>query len=138
MDDGVREHDHYEEWGDQETIRFFPDHFISEATAMVLLLCLYSVLAIFLPAFLDVKSNPVVTPEGSKPEWYFLFLYALLHFVTPLVGTIVPVVLLGILMFVPFIDRNPSRKPKNRLFALGLAVVVIVTILGLTVLGHLE
>ena len=134
----VREHDHLAEWGDQETIRFFPDHFISEATAMILLLCLYSVLAVFLPAFLDIKANPAVTPEGSKPEWYFLFLFAFLHYVPPIVGTLAPMVLLVLLGAWPWIDRNPSRKPRKRAFALGLAVVVIVVILALTVLGAVE
>ena len=134
----VREHDHLAEWGDQETIRFFPDHFISEATAMVLLLCLYSVLAIFLPAFLDIKANPAVTPTGSKPEWYFLFLFAFLHYVPPLVGTLAPMALLVLLGVWPWIDRNPSRKPSKRIFALALAVVVVVIILALTALGALE
>jgi quinol-cytochrome oxidoreductase complex cytochrome b subunit len=134
----VREHDHLAEWGDQETIRFFPDHFISEATAMILVLCLYSVLAVFLPAFLDIKANPAVTPAGSKPEWYFLFLFAFLHYVPPIVGTITPVVLLLILGAWPWIDRNPSRKPRKRVLALSLAAVVVLVILGLTVLGALE
>ena len=65
--DGVLEHDHYAEWEGQETIRFFPDHFISEATAMILLLCVYAVLAIFFPAFLEARANPAITPVGSKP-----------------------------------------------------------------------
>ena len=134
----VREFDHLAEWGDQETIRFFPDHFISEATAMILLLCLYSLLAIFLPAFLDIKANPAVTPEGSKPEWYFLFLFAFLHYVPPIVGTLAPMVLLVFLGAWPWIDRNPSRKPRKRIFALALAAVVVTTILALTVLGALE
>jgi quinol-cytochrome oxidoreductase complex cytochrome b subunit len=134
----VREHDHLAEWGDQQTIRFFPDHFISEATAMILLLCLYSALAIALPAFLDIKANPAVTPVGSKPEWYFLFLFAFLHYVPPIVGTIAPVALLVLLGAWPWIDRNPSRKPSKRILALVLAAVVIVVILALTILGALE
>lgn len=136
--DGILEHDHYAEWEGQPTIRFFPDHFLSEGTAMILLLCLYSVLCIFAPAFLEVRANPAVTPEGSKPAWYFLFLYKFLHFVPPLVGTLTPVALLVLLGAWPFLDRNPSRKPRRRLFALGLAAVVIVGILTLTVMGAME
>lgn len=136
--DGILEHDHYAEWEGQPTIRFFPDHFLSEGTAMILLLCLYSVLCIFFPAFLEVRSNPAVTPEGSKPAWYFLFLYKYLHFVPPLVGTLTPVALLVLLGAWPFLDRNPSRKPRRRVFALVLAAVVIVGILTLTVMGAVE
>ena len=133
--DGVLEHDHYAEWQGQPTIRFFPDHFISEATAMILLLCLYSVLCIFAPAILEIRSNPAVTPIGSKPAWYFLFLYQFLHFVPPLVGTLTPVALLVLLGVWPFVDRNPERAPRKRIFALVLAAVVVVTILTLTVMG---
>ena len=133
--DGVLEHDHEAEWQGQPTIRFFPDHFISEATTMVLLLCLYSVLAIFMPAFLDARANPAVTPVGIKPAWYFLFLYEFLHFVPPLIGTITPLVLLVLLAAWPFLDRNPSRKPRKRVVALILAAVVVLTIIGLSIAG---
>jgi len=136
--DGVLEHDHYAEWEGQETIRFFPDHFISEATAMILLLCLYSVLATFLPAYLESRANPAVTPVGSKPAWYFLFLYEYLHFVPPLVGTITPVALLVLLGAWPFLDRNPSRKPRKRVAALVFAAIVVVVILALTIVGAVE
>jgi quinol-cytochrome oxidoreductase complex cytochrome b subunit len=136
--DGIMEHDHYAEWEGQETIRFFPDHFISEATAMILLLCLYSVLAIFLPAYIEARANPAVTPVGSKPAWYFLFLYQYLHFVPPLVGTITPVALLVLLGAWPWIDRNPSRKPRKRIAALALAAIVVIVICTLTVMGAVE
>jgi len=136
--DGILEHDHYAEWQGQPIIRFFPDHFLSEGTAMVLLLCLYSVLCIFAPAILEVRSNPAVTPLGSKPAWYFLFLYKFLHFVPPLVGTLTPVALLVLLGAWPFLDRNPSRKPRRRIFALVLAAVVVVGIMTLTIMGAME
>jgi len=136
--DGVLEQDHAAEWQGQETIRFFPDHFISEATAMVLLLCLYAVLAIFFPAFIEARANPAITPVGSKPAWYFLFLYEYLHFVPPLVGTLTPVALLVLLGAWPFLDRNPSRKPRKRVIAIVFAVIVVVVILTLTVLGAVE
>ena len=133
--DGVLEHDHHAEWQGQPTIRFFPDHFISEGTAMILLLCLYSVLCIFAPAYLEVRSNPAVTPIGSKPAWYFLFLYQFLHFVPPLVGTLTPVALLVLLGAWPFLDRNPERGYRKRVLALVLAAVVVVVIMTLTIMG---
>jgi quinol-cytochrome oxidoreductase complex cytochrome b subunit len=136
--DGVLEHDHAAEWEGQPTIRFFPDHLISEATAVIVLLSLYTVLAIFFPAYLEGRANPNVTPPGAKPAWYFLFLYEYLHFVPPLVGTITPVGLLVLLGAWPWIDRNPSRKPRRRVIALVLAAIVVVTILTLTVIGAVE
>ena len=133
--DGILEHDHEAEWQGQPTIRFFPDHFISEATTMILLLCLYTVLSVFLPAALDARANPAFTPVGIKPAWYFLFLYEFLHFVPPLVGTLAPLVLLVLLAAWPFLDRNPSRKPRKRVVALILAGIVVLTIVSLSVAG---
>jgi ubiquinol-cytochrome c reductase cytochrome b subunit len=131
----MSEQDHSEEWGDQPVIRFFPDHFISEGTAMILVMAAYTVLAIFLPAHLDIKSNPAITPEGSKPEWYFLFLFALLHYVSPLVGTVLPVIGLAFLALLPWIDRNPAKAPRKRPIAMAACAAIIVGILYLSYLG---
>ncbi|MBE0476426.1 MAG: hypothetical protein IBX62_04920 [Coriobacteriia bacterium] len=130
--------DGHPEWDGQPTVPFFPYHVITEATAVMILLALYTFLAIFMPAHLDIKSDPAVTPEGSKPEWYFLFLYAFLHFVPPLVGTLVPAVGILFLIAIPWLDRNPSRKPAERLFAITACVVLTIGIVGLSILGYVE
>jgi quinol-cytochrome oxidoreductase complex cytochrome b subunit len=136
--DGVLEHDREAEWQGQPTIRRFPDLLVSEATAMVLLLCAFTALCIFAPAHLGVRANPAVTPIDSTPAWYFLFLDQLLNFVPPLLGALAPIALLTVLGAWPFLDRNPSRQPRKRVFALALAAAVIVAILVLTIRGILE
>lgn len=134
----MSETDHSEEWGDQPTIRFFPEHFTSEVTSMVLLLSVYTVLCIFRPAPLDIKADPMATPEGSKPEWYFLFLFAFLHFVSPLVGTLAPMVGLGLLIILPWLDRNPERAPRKRMVAIIGSIVVLLMVVAFTILGAVE
>lgn len=134
----IKEVDHSKEWGDQPTIRFFPEHFTSEVTAMVLMLALYTALCIFHPAPLDIKADPMATPEGSKPEWYFLFLFAYLHFVPPLVGTFTPMVGVAVLMFLPWLDRNPERAPRKRMFAIIASVLLLIAIVVLSIVGVLE
>jgi cytochrome b6-f complex subunit 4 len=135
----IKELDHEAEWGHEaETMRFFPDHFLSEATAMVLLLSLYAVLCIFMPAGLEIKANPLNTPSGIKPEWYFLFLYAFLHYVPVVVGVMSSLFGLVFLMAVPWIDRNPSRKPSRRLVAIGLSVLLLAGVVGLTIVGLMD
>jgi quinol-cytochrome oxidoreductase complex cytochrome b subunit len=133
--DGVLEHDRAAEWQGQPTVRRFPDLFISETTAAVLLLCLYTVLCIFAPAALGLRSNPAITPLDSQPPWYFLFLDKLLHVVPSVVAALTPVILLVLLGAWPFLDRNPSRKPRKRLFALALGATAVIAIVTLTLLG---
>jgi cytochrome b6-f complex subunit 4 len=135
----LKELDHEAEWGhDAETMRFFPDHFLSEATAMVLLLCLYAVLCIFMPAGLEIKANPLITPAGIKPEWYFLFLYAFLHYVPVVVGVMGSLFGVVFLMAIPWIDRNPSRKPSRRLVAIALSIILLAGVVGLTIVGIMD
>jgi cytochrome b6-f complex subunit 4 len=134
----IPETDHSSEWGDQKCIPFFPDHFLSEATGMVLLLCVYSTLAILWPAGLEAPANPLVTPVGIKPEWYFLFLYSFLHFVPVLVGVLTPLVGIVFLILLPWIDRNPSRKPSKRPIAIGISILLLVGIVALTIIGLVD
>ena len=131
----VSDEDHHEEWGDQPTIKFFPDHVISEATAVLVLLIVYTLLAIFIPGHLDIKSDPSMTPEGSKPEWYFLFLFALLHYVSPVVGTLAPMVGLVFLALLPWLDRNPERAASKRKFAISACLVLLAGIGYLSYIG---
>jgi quinol-cytochrome oxidoreductase complex cytochrome b subunit len=123
------------ELSDNETEPRPSDHLVAEATAAVLLLCLYTVLCIFVPAALGVRANPALTPPGSKPDWYFLFLYEYVRFVPPLIGSLTPALLLVLLGAWPFVDRSPSRDPRRRVLAIVLAAVCVASILALTYAG---
>lgn len=126
---------HADEWGDQPTVRYFPEHFLSEVAAMFLVFALLTFLCIILPAGLGVRADPVATPEGSRPQWYFLFLYAYLHYVPPLVGAVTPVVAIIGLALLPFLDSNPHKRPSDRLVAIIGSLVILAVIAGLTIVG---
>jgi hypothetical protein len=69
-------------------------------------------------------SNPNQTPNPSKAPWYFLGLQELLTMFHPMVaGVTIPGVGLIILIFAPYIDKNPSNKPEDRKFAFSLMTV---------------
>lgn len=121
-----------------ESVPFYPDHFISEATSMVWIVALISVLTIFLPAGLESKANPLVTPAGVKPEWYFLFLYAFLHYVPPIVGVLTPMVGAALLVMLPFLDRNPEIKLSKRKIAIASLIVILAAIVVLSLIGYLK
>lgn len=121
-----------------ESVPFYPDHFISEATSMVWIVALISVLTIFLPAGLESKANPLVTPTGVKPEWYFLFLFAFLHYVPVIIGVLAPIVGGALLVMLPFLDRNPEIKLSKRKIAIASLAVILTVIVILSFIGYLK
>lgn len=120
---------------DSRPKELLPDHVISGVTAVVLLLCVYSVLCLFVPTVLGVRANLAAAPPDAKPSWYFLFLYEYFHLVPPLLGALTPTVLLVVLGAWPYLDRTPSHDPRKRILALALVAVTVIAALTLTTMG---
>ena len=76
------------------------------------------------------------TPTHAKPEWYFLFLYQLLKYVSKTAGVVIPVVGLIVLTIWPFLDRREDTI-KARRFRWALVIVALAAIIALTVLGEI-
>ncbi|HIE26344.1 TPA: hypothetical protein EYP66_03570 [Candidatus Poribacteria bacterium] len=111
----------------EEGIPFFPNHLLKEVIAIFIILGILFTLAIFLPFKLHEKADPLITPEGIKPEWYFLWVYQALKYFPPkmlfltgkAVGVILMFVALVFLQFVwPILDNSPERHPRRRRFSL--------------------
>ena len=80
--------------------------------------------SIWVNAPLLQAQNPNQTPNPSKAPWYFLGLQELLTMFHPMVaGVTIPGVGLIVLIFAPYIDKNPSNKPEDRKFAISLMTV---------------
>jgi hypothetical protein len=52
-----------------------------------------------------------------------------------IMGLVVPPALVGLLMAVPYIDRNPSRLAKNRPFAIAWGIAWVFILLALSYMG---
>jgi quinol-cytochrome oxidoreductase complex cytochrome b subunit len=125
--------------GGRERLKpFFPHYILDEVIAWAAILGVLVILASVLPAGLEAKADPLKTPQHIKPEWYFLSVYQLLKIVPAIgplsektMGVLIPVVALGGLVFLPFIDRNPEVAKRRRPIAL---LALVVTLLGLAVL----
>lgn len=115
-----------------ESVPFFPDHFVSQVTAVLWVICLISVLTIFSPAGLESKADPLHTPSGVKPEWYFLFLYSLLRFVPPSLGVLALMAGGILLTLLPFLDRNPDIEFARRKLALASCAALLAAIVALS------
>lgn len=117
---------------------FFPHYVLDEVIAWAAVLGVLVVLASVLPAGLEDKADPLVTPAHIKPEWYFLSVYQLLKIVPRTIGIIAPIMVIGILLFLPFIDNNREVAKRKRPIALFLLVVSLVGIAVLTYWGQVS
>src|SRR6185295_6921050 len=118
-------------------IPFLPDQVYLEVAANALLTFgLIALNQFFWNAKLEGHADPFVTPQHTKAPWYFLWLQGMLKvgdkffFGLGLAG-----VMFGGLMLIPYLDRNPSRKLKDRKVALAGAAVGVVMLGFLTYAG---
>jgi ubiquinol-cytochrome c reductase cytochrome b subunit len=96
------------------------------------------ILVVLLAAVLGPKGptgppDPTLPGANPRPEWPFLWLFALLSLSPPGAETFIilvfPLVLIGTLFLVPFVSNRGERAPSRRPVAV-LAVIVIYTALG--------
>lgn len=129
-------HDDPHHW-DGPTIPFVPHHAIVEGIMALAFLSVVLILVALMPAPLEGRANPFLSPEGVKPEWYFMAPFELLHLLPPLIGMLVTGAAVGLLIMWPFVDRKP-RRITRRPFMMALSFAIILTIVGLTVYPYIK
>jgi ubiquinol-cytochrome c reductase cytochrome b subunit len=119
---------------------FYPRQVYMDAVVMLGIFIVVAALAAAVPIPLADKANPSDTSFVPVPEWYFLFYYELLKYVhgpfEQVATWVLPAVFIAILLFWPFIDRNPARNPTRRPAAIisgGLFLLVVFSLLGISV-----
>jgi len=120
---------------------FFPHFLLREVVVMCMIFGGILLLAAVYPAGLLKPADPFDTPSPIYPEWYFLYVFGFLKFWTwdigpipaKIIGVTVPMVLwYGLLVLVPFIDRNPSTDIRKRKVAITLGIIALIGILYFT------
>ncbi len=117
-------------------VPFFPHHVLLEGMVLCLLIAVLMTLIVVWPVELGEKADPLTTPEGIKPEWYFLPTYQLLKYFPKTLGLFVSIVPLLLLVLWPFIDRNPERDPRKRPVAVALGIVSLFIMILFGIIGH--
>lgn len=106
----------------------------------LVVIAIVAIAAIVGPKGPSAPPDPTLSGANPRPDWPFLWLFALLALSPPSAETaiilIMPVVIILGLLAVPFVSNRGERAPSRRPVAV-LAVIVIFSALGvLTYLGH--
>jgi ubiquinol-cytochrome c reductase cytochrome b subunit len=133
--------------------RFWPDQMFMDTIVSFAMFIIVFALAVISPVPLDAKADPNNTQFVPYPAWYFLALFSLLDVVGSihapeavidilgLCATIViPTLLIVLLIALPFIDRNPSRRLSRRPVVLSCTGFVLACAIALSFYGqfHVE
>nr|BAJ54557.1 cytochrome b [Paramormyrops sp. MAG]BAJ54570.1 cytochrome b [Paramormyrops sp. MAG] len=100
---------------DADKIPFHPYFSYKDLLGFVIMLIALASLALFSPNLLGdpenfTPANPLVTPPHIKPEWYFLFAYAILRSIPNKLGGVLALVLsILVLMMVPILHTSKMR-----------------------------
>ncbi len=104
-----------------DKVHVWPHLLVVEFAATLFITAFTLIFSIFVNAPLLELANFNETPNPSKAPWYFLGLQELLTMFHPMVaGVTIPGIGLVVLVLAPYIDRNPSKRPEDRKFAISL------------------
>jgi quinol-cytochrome oxidoreductase complex cytochrome b subunit len=85
---------------------------------------------------LEHVANPQTTPLDTMAPWYFWWLQGMLKLGDKtLMGIILPTIIVGLLVAVPYIDRNSERRLYRRPLAVGAGILFSLVIIVLSYMG---
>nr|YP_009110476.1 cytochrome b [Sphyrna zygaena]AIX11619.1 cytochrome b [Sphyrna zygaena]WGM81607.1 cytochrome b [Sphyrna zygaena]WGM81633.1 cytochrome b [Sphyrna zygaena]WGM81646.1 cytochrome b [Sphyrna zygaena]WNH19851.1 cytochrome b [Sphyrna zygaena] len=126
---------------DADKISFHPYFSYKDLLGFFVVIFFLTTLALFMPNLLGdaenfIPANPLVTPPHIKPEWYFLFAYAILRSIPNKLGGVLALLFsIFILMLVPLLHTSKQRsnifRPLTQIFFwLLVANSIILTWIG--------
>lgn len=105
---------------DMDKVSFHYYYVLKDLYGIVMLVVVLSIIVFFYPYILGdaenfKQANPLVTPVHIKPEWYFLFVYAILRSIpNKLGGAIALVFSILVLFFLPGLHQNRFKGVRFR------------------------
>lgn len=121
---------------------FFPRQVLKDFGFGLILIVVLMAFSVARPALLGPMANPADPTYLPRPEWFYLPVFEWLKFWpgrSTVIGIVViPLVVVGLLFMLPFIDRKPERRPWRRPFSVGAFVAVLGALVGLGVHGCQE
>nr|BAN04955.1 cytochrome b [Cynops pyrrhogaster] len=125
----------------QDKISFHPYFSYKDLLGFLLALFILVLISLIVPNLLTdpenfIPANPLMAPPHIKPEWYFLFAYAILRSIPNKLGGVIALLMsILILVFVPMLHTSKQRSLTFRstsqtLFWLLVANTLILTWIG--------
>jgi ubiquinol-cytochrome c reductase cytochrome b subunit len=132
----------YEDLVHKIGIPFWPDAGWKDVVFALAVGLVVLVLAIWLgPPQLGNKADPTVVQAYPRPDWYFLWYFALLALIPASVEDVFIIgfpLLLGILFLtLPFFAPSGERSPRRRPWAVGIVVLFGVSVAALVNIGSI-
>ena len=119
-------------------VPFLPDHFIKEVAVMALIAGVVLFLATLMPMPMGSPADPLKTPPGIKPEWYFLSVYQILKYVPKNVGIAMTFLIFPpVLMLFPFFYKYYTKWKYGRLLLHTIVAIGVLTAIFLAALAYL-
>nr|QHI42474.1 cytochrome b [Fringilla coelebs] len=126
---------------DCDKIPFHPYYTIKDILGFAMMLALLVSLALFSPNSLGdpenfTPANPLVTPPHIKPEWYFLFAYAILRSIPNKLGGVLALAASILVLFLlPLLHTSKLRSMTFRPISQILFWALVANVLVLTWVG---
>nr|Q9XP76.1 RecName: Full=Cytochrome b; AltName: Full=Complex III subunit 3; AltName: Full=Complex III subunit III; AltName: Full=Cytochrome b-c1 complex subunit 3; AltName: Full=Ubiquinol-cytochrome-c reductase complex cytochrome b subunit [Sminthopsis psammophila]AAD38442.1 cytochrome b [Sminthopsis psammophila] len=126
---------------DSDKIPFHPYYTIKDTLGLMFLLLILLSLALFSPDLLGdpdnfSPANPLNTPPHIKPEWYFLFAYAILRSIPNKLGGVLALLAsILILLIIPFLHTANQRSMMFRPVSQTLFWILTANLMTLTWIG---
>jgi ubiquinol-cytochrome c reductase cytochrome b subunit len=103
-----------------DKIPFYPYFYVKDLVGWVAFALFFSVIVYFMPNLLGhpdnyIPANPMSTPAHIVPEWYFLWVYAILRSIPNKLGGVAAIALVFVaLLLLPFLNTSPIRSSNFR------------------------
>jgi ubiquinol-cytochrome c reductase cytochrome b subunit len=103
-----------------DLIPFYPYYVLKDLVGIFVLAVLAAIVIFYYPDLLshpdnNIPANPYSTPAHIVPEWYFLWVYAILRSIPNKLAGVAAIGLVFLcLLLLPFINQSPARSAKFR------------------------
>lgn len=125
---------------EEDGVPFFGDALIKDILFSALAVTVVVIIAAVLgPKGPSGPPDPALADANPRPEWPFLWLFALLSLSPPAIETfimlVLPLVIVVVLLLVPFISNRGERAPSRRPVAVLMVVAIYTALAALTFEG---